>query len=152
MKPNLRADRFAILRSTSTCHQCRAGTRVSALMVPAYKEFGGEEWTESADSALLIYIEAVDASTWQVWSERSPWTQPVASKTANTTYLANVCACGALHGDFYLIEPAAPFFPLDDAGIAAINVEWIEKPIEAVASASRSSWTDRLIEQFPYHG
>ena len=151
MQPNLRADRFAILKATAKCHQCRADTLVSALMVPAYKEFD-EEWMESDDSALLIYVEAVDMSTQQAWSERAQWIRPVSSKTAGMTYWANVCACGALQGDFYLIKPNAPFFPLDDDGIAAIEIEWIESPIKAVAATSRSSWTDRLIEQCPHRG
>ena len=151
MQPNLRADRFAVLKATAKCHQCRADTPVSALMVPAHKEFD-EEWTESDDSALLIYVEAVDERARQTWGERAPWMRPVFSKTAGMTYLANVCACGALQGDFYLIKPGAPFFPLDDTGIAAINVEWIEMRIEAIAETSRSSWTDRLIELFPYSG
>lgn len=152
MQSNLRADRFAVLKAMAKCHQCRADTPVSALMVPAYMEFDGEEWTESNDSALLIYVEAVDAITRQAWGERAPWMRQVSSKTAGMTYLANVCACGALQGDFYLIKPDAPFFPLDEVGIAAIDVEWIEKPIEAVAATSRSSWTDRSIERFPYRG
>ncbi len=37
-----------------------------------------------------------------------------------------------------------------DTGIAAIDVEWIEAPIEAVAGISRSSWTDCLIERSRY--
>ena len=61
------------------------------------------------------------------------------------TYPANVCAYGALQGDWYLAEPGGPFFPLDDVGIAAVDVDWLEAPIEARAGASMSSWTEALI-------
>lgn len=149
---NLRAERFAVLKATAKCHACHADTRVSALMVPAFQEFDGEEWRAQDDSALLIYVEGVDASSWKVWNDLAPWVRLAPSKTAGITYLANVCLCGALQGDFYLIEPGAPFFPLDDAGLAAIEVEWVETPIEASADTSQSSWTDQLIERFPYHG
>lgn len=152
MEPNLRAERFAILGARVECHACHAETPVSALLVPAYAEFDGQEWIRSDDSGLLIYVEAVDASTQKAWCQRAPWVRPVASKTAGLTYLANTCACEALQGDFYLMKPGAPFFPLDDAGLAAINVDWVDAPIEAVAGTSQSSWLDRLIQRSPYHG
>jgi len=152
MQPNLRAERFAILKALAECHECRAETPVSALMVPAFEEFDGEEWTRLETSALLIYVEAVDAATRQVWSDRAPSMLPVASKTAGLTYLANVCRCGALQGDFYLTKPDAPFFPLDDAGTEKIRVEWIEAPLKAIAGTSESSWVDRLIERSPFPG
>jgi hypothetical protein len=76
----------------------------------------------------------------------------MASATAGFTYLANVCACGALQGDYYLTQPSAPFFPLDEAGMGLIGVEWIEMPIEAIADVSLSSWTDLIIERHPHAG
>ena len=128
--------------------------RVSALLVPAYLQCDevGDEWVSVDDSALLTYVEAVDKATQAAWTARAPQILPAASKTAGLTYLANICACGELQGDWYLTEPGGPFFPLDDAGIAAIDVDWIEAPIEARAGTSISSWTDALIAQSPFSG
>jgi hypothetical protein len=125
---------------------------VSALLVPAYlqRDEDGDEWVAVDESALLTYVEAVDEATQSAWNARAPQILPAASKTAGLTYLANVCACGALQGDWYLTEPDGPFFPLDDAGIAAIDVDWLEAPIEARAGASMSSWTDALIARSPF--
>ena len=66
--------------------------------------------------------------------------------------MGNVCECGALQGDHYLGEPGAAFFPLDDAGVEAIELEWVEAPIEAVAGLSMSSWMDSLIARHPFPG
>jgi hypothetical protein len=127
---------------------------VSALLVPAYieRDEGDDEWNTVDESALLIYVEAVDEATRSAWIARAPQIMPAASRTASLTYLANVCACGALQGDWYLTKPDGPFFPLDDAGIAAINVHWVEAPIEARAGTSSSNWMDALIARFPFSG
>lgn len=152
MEPTLRADRFAILTAPAICHACTAPMAVSALLVPAYVRRDEHEWIAVDDSALLTYVEAVDESTQSQWTIRAPQIMLAASKTASLTYLGNVCSCGALQGDWYLTEPGGPFFPLDDAGVAAIRVEWVEAPIAARAEASMSSWMDRLIPQAPFMG
>ena len=154
MEPTLRADRFAILTAPAACHACSQPVAVSALLVPAYfqcDEDGGD-WIAVDESALLTYVEAVDEATQAAWTARAPRILPAASKTAGLTYLANVCACGALQGDWYLTEPGGPFFPLDDTGIAAIDVDWHEAPIEARAGTSISSWTDALVARSPFPG
>lgn len=152
MEPTLRAERFAVLTATAQCHACQRPTQVSALLVPAYEEFDGETWKICDDSALLIYVMWVDDRAQQIWQQRSPWMRPVASATAGITYLANVCECGALQGDYFLTKPQAPFFPLDEPGLRAIDVEWIAAPIEADAELCISSWVDRLIDLRPYAG
>jgi uncharacterized Fe-S cluster protein YjdI len=152
MEPNLRADRFAVVIARIECHGCHAETPVTALLVPAYSEFDGEGWTAQDDSALLRHVQAVDGRTLLAWTQRAPWVRPLASTTAGLTYLANVCACGALQGDYYLAEQDGPFFPQSAAGIAAIDVEWIEAPIEPMVGASESSWMDDLVERSPYVG
>ena len=154
MEPNLRADRFAVLRAPAACHACNAPMTVSALLVPAYlqRDEDRNEWVAVDESALLTYVEAVDKATRSAWTAHAPQILPTASKTAGLTYLANVCACGTLQGDWYLTEPGGPFFPLDDAGIATIVVDWLEAPIEARAGASMSSWTDALIARSPFSG
>lgn len=154
MEPTLRADRFAILTAPAVCHACNALMAVSALLVPAYLERheDDDEWIAVDESALLTYVEAVDETTRSGWTARAPQIRLAASRAAGRTYLANVCACGALQGDWYLTEPDGPFFPLSDAGVAAIGVDWIEAPIEAHAGASRSNWTDALIARFPFPG
>lgn len=150
MTTNLRADRFGVLTASTVCHACGAQTPVSALIVPAFSERYEDEWLPQEGSALLIYIEAVDDRTLHTWRLRVPWMRLMASRTAELTYLANVCSCGALQGDHYLSRPNAPFFPLGDEGIALIEVEWVEEPIEAVAGTSQSSWINQLIERSPY--
>ena len=84
---------------------------LSALLVPAYAEWHDDEWISVDESALLTYVEAVDEATRSEWSARAPQIRSAASKTAGLTYLANVCACGSLQGDWYLTEPDGPFFP-----------------------------------------
>lgn len=154
MEPTLRADRFAILTAPAARHACNQPLVVSALLVPAYVECDevGEEWGNADESALLTYVEVVDEATRTAWIARAPQIVPAASKTAGLTYLANVCACGALQGDWYLTQPNGPFFPLDDADIDAIDVRWVDAPIEARAGTSRSSWMDVLIARFPFPG
>lgn len=84
---------------------------VSALLVPARLQRDDDgEWVAIDER------EAVDEATRWAWTARAPQIQPAASKTAGLTYLANVCACGALQGEWYLTEPDGPFFPLDDTG------------------------------------
>lgn len=51
------------------------------------------------------------------------------SKTADETYFANVCECGANFGDFYLFsEPEGAFFPVTEKDAASIRI--IEMPFE----------------------
>lgn len=152
MEPTLRAARFAILTAWIDCHACGATTPVAGLLVPSFEDRDGGDWIACEDSALLRYIEALDAGSAQALLERAPWVRLANSKTAGMRYLASVCACGALQGDFYLTEPGAPFFPLDEAGIDAIVVDWVDAPLEAVAGPSMSSWTDTLIERHPHSG
>lgn len=154
MNPTVRANRFAILTTPTACYACNQPMAVSALLVPAYfeRDEGDDEWIMVDESALLIYVEVVNETARSAWMARAPQIAPAASKTAGLTYLANLCACGALQGDWYLTKPDGPFFPLDDAGIAAINVSWIEAPIEARAETSSSSWTDALIVRSPFLG
>lgn len=154
MKTTLRAHRFAVLTAPAACHACKAPLAMSALLVPAYAQCDEDDdvWTSFDESALLTYVEAVDEATRLAWTTRAPQILLAASKTAGLTYLANVCACGALQGDWYLTEPDGPFFPLDDAAIAAIEVDWVEAPIAARAGVSISSWTDALIARSPFPG
>ena len=153
MSPTLRADRFAILTASAACHVCNARMAVSMLLVPAYLQRDDDgKWVAFDESALLTYVEAVDEATRLAWTARAPQILPAASKTAGLKYLANVCVCGALQGDWYLTEPDGPFFPLGDAGVAAIEVDWLEAPIEARAGTSTSSWTDALIARSPFSG
>ncbi len=152
MEPTLRATRFAILTASIDCHACGAATPVAGVLVPSFEERDEGDWITCEDSALLRYIEALDAGSARALLERLPWVRLADSKTAGMRYLASVCDCGALQGDFYLTEPGAPFFPLDDAGIDAIAVDWVDAPLEAVAGRSMSSWTDTLIERQPRPG
>lgn len=103
-----------------------------------------------SESALLVYVEDLDGNARDRWSAHAPQIQTVASKTAGLTYLGNVCSCGAFQGDWYLTKPGAPFFPLDDAGVSAIDAQWVDEPIVARAGVSLSAWTDWLIEKTPY--
>lgn len=108
------------------------------------------EWTAVSESALLVCVEELDENTRDRWSAHAPQIEAVASKTAGLTYLGNVCSCGAFQGDWYLTKPGAPFFPLDDAGVSAIDVHWIDEPIVARAGVSLSAWPDWLIAKSPY--
>ena len=154
MAPSLRANRFAVLTAPASCHACNRPLTVSALLVPTYVECdeGDDEWVTVDESALLTYVQAVDEATRSAWIAHAPQIVPAASKTAGLTYLSNVCVCGALQGDRYLTEPDGPFFPSNVAGIAAIDVVWVEAPIEARAGTLRSSWTDAVIARSPFPG
>lgn len=154
MEPTLRAQRFAILAAPTVCHACNQPLVVSALLVPAYLECdeAGTEWVNADESALLNYVERIDETTRKAWTALAPQIVLATSKTAGLTYFANVCPCGALQGDWYLTQPNGPFFPLDDSDIDAIDVRWVDAPIEARAGTSRSSWMDALIARFPFPG
>ncbi|WP_196778610.1 hypothetical protein [Cognatilysobacter tabacisoli] len=145
MTPSLRAPKFAILKSCTECHRCQARITVSALMVPSYEECEEGEWSEVGDSALLMYVEAMDEVARSAWLSSAPGIRAVESDTAGFVYFGNVCECGELQGDWFLGKPGGPFFPQNSTDLEAIAVEWIEAPLSARASASRSSWTDDLI-------
>jgi hypothetical protein len=150
MEPTVRADRYAVLKAWTICHACESRIPVSALLLPQFVELVDDEWEEPESNAVLKYIESLDADAARTWRRLAPWVRPAASKTANLSYLANVCDCGALQGDHYLHEPDGPFFPQDDDSIAAIAVDWVDAPIEATAVAATSAWMDSLVSLHPH--
>ena len=72
MEPTLRADRFAILKSTAACHECGADILVAALLVPEFRQSDEGEWIACEESAVLTYVEAVDDATAGALLERAP--------------------------------------------------------------------------------
>ena len=154
MKPTLKADRFAILTATSDCFRCASSIQVSSLMVPSYVERDPDEdeWFPVDECALLMHVEWVDDVARMQWLDHAPWIAPSTSTTAGFTYLANVCSCGALQGDWFLTKPGAAFFPLEDVSLDAISLKWGFSSLSARAATSQSSWMDNLLARFPIPG
>lgn len=122
---------------------------VSALLVEAFAELDEDGWVQVAESGLLTYVEEIDPASHSAWLAHAPWVARVNSKAAKCAYLANTCKCGEFQGDWFLTEPDAPFFPTTPGGVAAIDVEWVDAPLQARARVSLSGWTDELIARCP---
>jgi hypothetical protein len=59
-------------------------------------------------------------------TSRDPRYEKRFSRTAETSYYANVCSCGPNFGDFFLFgEPGAAFFPLTEKEAQELTIEEI---------------------------
>lgn len=114
-------DPLFLLISAEACWQCRAPQTVIAIgahrLIDEYGEVG-----DSRGLILLSNITAMPAHVWEYIRARNPRYVLRQSRTAESTYYANTCECGALIGDFYLFsEPGGAFFPLSPNEAAGIK-------------------------------
>lgn len=150
-KPDLRADespasiraaRFGVAISATSCWKCAVSTPVACLVVDATHE--QLEYDEDDDIVYwqpASYASALGTVTYV--SERAsaqaiaaaPWLRMTYSKTVGGSYLGNTCQqCGALQGDFFLhCEPGGAFFPMNEVERSNVQFQWFDIPLEANA-------------------
>lgn len=131
--------------------------RMSAMLLAEHEtrdedDDSPDAWQPGEGGALLTYVEDLDGGALTEWQRRAPHIQPPSSCTAGIAYLANVCNCGALQGDWFLTKPDGPFFPRTEPAARAIGVTWVEMSLDARAGTSESAWIHDLIAQVPYTG
>ena len=108
-----------LLSSTEACWKCGTRQTVSGLGAHRLMDEVGEVG-DSSGLILLSNIATMPAEVCEYMQARNPRYVLRQSRTAESTYYANTCECGALIGDFYLFsEPGGAFFPLspNEAGL-----------------------------------
>ena len=82
----------------------------------------GEPIPDTQDPGNLIILSAIEEMPLELLEfikRRQPRYQKQYSRTAEMSYYANTCQCGALFGDHYLVsEPGGAFCPEDRADAA----------------------------------
>lgn len=142
------AERFALLTGPHTCYKCGQSTKVSTIGLAGFNERGDEYGDAHVDDCVLhTQIARLNDDALQAINAHAPWLRFDHSHTANATYLANHCQnCDELIGAWFIKEPGEAFFPLSDAEVARLTVEWFDLSIEIDDLGSmHSSWIDDLL-------
>jgi len=143
---DLEAPAYALLLATIPCWECRSVTPTAALWVPNYVEHDEEGEPYPGDgAAVLHYIQGLDAGTFVHLRQVAPWLRPASTQMSGMRYLAHHCgSCNAVQGDHFVFGPDGPYFPQDDAAIAAFQVVPGVGALRAVATVGGSGWMDRV--------
>lgn len=146
--PLYRAACFALVHATHTCWSCQQPTPVSAILLPAEHtvDWEDDEGLDQGHGATLLgNLLRVDPQTRDVLRQHAPQLGIAQSRTAEFSYVGNLCRqCRALQGDFYLRQPGAPFFPLNEADEARLTASLHHNELQVTAEGAESSWMDRL--------
>lgn len=146
----LHAPAYGLLLGQTTCHFCHVQTPTVAVWVPSFEENGEEGLADHGEGALLHYIERLDESTAAFVAGHAPWLRYASTRTSGQTYLAHHCTtCGALQGDHFVFSPDGPYWPQDDAALAALRFVKGLGPLTAQASAGQSAWMNKVPEVYP---
>jgi hypothetical protein len=122
------------------CWKCNARGDVIALSALSLSANGQDYGDPQAPGLLILtYIEAMPAELERSLAETRPRFRKHHSKTADQTYFANTCQCGANIGDHYLHEVDGPFFPQDEAEAAKVSIARV--PAEG-PTAFRASFSE----------
>jgi len=117
--------RLYILTANAACWKCGRPQDVVAIAAQGLRE-GGEPIPDTQDPMSLIVLSAIVEMPSELLAfiqQRQPRYQKQYSRTAEMSYYANTCQCGALFGDHYLVsEPGGAFFPEDRADAARITM------------------------------
>jgi hypothetical protein len=117
--------RLYLLTANAGCWKCGQLQDVVAIAAQGLSE-GGEPIPDTQDPGSLIILRAVEEMPPELLAfiqRRQPRYQKQYSRTAEMSYYANTCQCGALFGDHYLVsEPGGAFFPEDRAEAAGIEM------------------------------
>ena len=120
-----------LLTSSEPCWKCSKPQSVSAVGTHALRD-SGEELTDQGDTTELFLLSNISEMPFPVFKyvvQRNHRYMKRHSRTADETYYANTCECGANFGDFYLFsEPGGAFFP--DTDEAAKRIELQQMPFE----------------------
>ncbi len=135
-----------VLRGRMACWKCGTAQSVVALSALAL-ETEGQTYPDVGEPELLVlsYIEEMPKEVESHLAKEHPRYRRHFSITADQTYFANLCECGANFGDHYLTGVNGPFFPQDEA--TAAEVEIAKLPFEGpmVFRASFSQGTGDII-------
>jgi hypothetical protein len=113
-----------LFRSAHRCWKCGTMQKVIALGSVSLTDEGcdSDQPREINECALLSFIEAMPPHVAAYLRENFPQYGPNYSQTADMSYYANVCECGAPFGDHFLFgEPGGTFFPETDADASQIS-------------------------------
>jgi hypothetical protein len=114
-----------LLTASTACWKCGQAQDVIAMAAQGLSE-GGEPIPDTQDPRSLVILCAIGEMPAQLLAfiqKRQPGYQKQYSRTADMSYCANTCQCGALFGDHYLVsEPGGAFFPEDPAAAARITI------------------------------
>lgn len=124
---------FYLLSTDTVCWECGQKTRVCALAVKRIREDAYD------DPAVLRYVEWLPRKMRHELQGICPRFELRPSKTANTTYYTNACECGALIGDYYLMQPGEGFFPTTDEEIDGIDVKRLQYA-DVFSTRATGSW------------
>ncbi len=120
--------RLYLLTANAACWKCGQAQDVVAIAAQGLSE-GGEPIPDTHDPRSLVVLSAIVEMPSELLAfiqQRQPRYQKQYSRTAEMSYYANNCQCGALFGDHYLVsEPGGAFFPEDLAEAARIEMSRI---------------------------
>ncbi len=120
--------RLYLLTANAACWKCGQAQDVVVIAAQGLSE-GGEAIPDTQDLGSLIILSAIEEMPSELLAfiqQRQPRYQKQYSRTAEMSYYANTCECGALFGDHYLVsEPGGAFFPEDRADAARIAMSCV---------------------------
>jgi len=120
--------RLYLLTANAACWKCGRPQDVVAIAAQGLSE-GGEPIPDTQDPRSLVVLSAIVEMPSELLAfiqRRQPRYQKQYSRTAEMSYYANTCQCGALFGDHYLVsEPGGAFFPEDPAEAARIEMNHV---------------------------
>lgn len=144
---SLRATRYGLLLGKTTCHYCRAEMRTAAVWAASFVEMEEGEVLGEGESALLRYVEHLDAAATAFVLQHAPWLRLASTRTSGQTYYAHHCTtCGALQGDHYVFSPDGPYWPQDDMALACLRLIDGVGALTAAASPAQSGWMMRITD------
>jgi hypothetical protein len=113
-----------IVGAKATCWKCGAANEVVTLASKSISDDANDvEQAEPQEMFLLSYITEMPPEVFESIVGVAPNYRKLYTRTADQEYYANVCACGANFGDFYLFsEPGGAWFPEDGAEIETTRV------------------------------
>jgi hypothetical protein len=140
--PNVRANRYYIVRSDAGCPRCGAWNALVALMVPPahevrWDEGNGEDpvaridWESMPCCALLFHIESLPGAVERRLLEYFPHFKRGAARGSRSGCWANHCAhCNHPWPDEdCFCEPGGAFLPVAAEGLEKLRVIAIEEPL-----------------------
>jgi hypothetical protein len=117
--------RLCLLTANAECWKCGQPQDVVVIAAQGLSE-GGAPIPDTQDPRSLLIMSAIEEMPPELLAfiqRRQPRYQKQYSRTAEMSYYANTCQCGALFGDHYLVsEPGGAFSPEAPADAAQITM------------------------------
>lgn len=151
--PNIRANKFYIVKSKELCWKCSRLSEVFAFFLPAGHEkledwedesyqnqpssnlIAGKEWVKAEYAIFVTYVNFLSEYPLKLIKEISPNYYYDFSKTTSDNYYMNHCEhCGSKQGDFFMYsEPGGAFCPSSEADAEDMIFSLYEDNFEANA-------------------